>query len=756
MGMGLQGGVARQLQGLMDAGALGSMDDGELLERFLRRDPSAEIAFKALVDRHGRMVLRICLDVLGDPHEAQDAAQATFFILARKAGSIRKPEALPSWLHGTARRVASRALRESIRRRHHEGRSAEASAKRPASIDDASRGWSELHEELSRLPDRYREPIILCDLFGLTHEQAAGKLGCPPRTLETRLYRGRERLKGRLIRRGVAPSAALVGVAWASEVQAAAPPSWVASTAGAAVRMAGKGGWAAAGEVSATAVRWARAHLKEMVMLKLKLVLATGVLIGLAWQQGKSQTPPSKEPARADPKARQTIAKAVPDAALPKTYTHPITVFGRAFDPEGKPIGGARVYMASCRADCKRVAEGKTDTEGRYEFRDVPLPIERADTVTGEDSGAFQVFGEAEGFGFAFRPVKAYYPLPKPSNITNEPDPRDPPGDYRATDKITLDLNFPAASQLSGTIFDDRGMPLSDVRLEIRGCESLADVDNIRLASLDTFNERDSAPPSMKIRTTDALGRFKFEGMPGDCRFWIAVRAKGFPSYSFHAATTRDPQPDHDGVPVLTGDMKVTLAIPVDVPIKMIYADSQRPAARVAVQAVEGYVSILETSDDQGRALLRLPKGKYRMENWPARGTPYLATGGELVVGEKPPVEPLVYILRRAGELEVTVVDEATGSGLAGVDLWHRTDDGRPERYVMKSWEVATRIAWRDSPRTNDRGKLRVFVEPGKHRFGVGLEAYPKGYEVVEAEGQEVESRAGETSTLKFIMRHRR
>ena len=759
MGMGIRGGgAARQLQALLEAGAVGSMDDGELLGRFLGRDESAEPAFAALVDRHGRMVLRVCRDVLGDPHEAQDAAQATFFILARKAAAIREPDALPSWLHGTARRVATRALRDAIRRRRHERKSAEAKPVSEPPVEGSPRGWPELHEELARLPDRYREPIVLCDLAGLTHEQAAGKLGCPARTLETRLYRGRERLKVRLIRRGVAPSSAVMGVAWTSEIQAAMPPSWVASTAGAAVRLAGKAGWAAAGDLPANAVRWARGHLKETAMFKLKWVLGSGLLLGLAWQQVRSQTPSPEGLVKTatELKARQAAPQVFVDPDRPKIYGWPITVTGRAFDPAGKPIAGARVHMASRKAEYKRVASSTTDAEGRYAFS-LPLPIERADTVNGRDQGAFQVFGEARGYGFAFRPVKTFYPLPKPSNIMYVPERRDPPGRYEANEKIALDLNFPPAARLTGTIVNDRGNPLPDVRLEIRECVSLIDVDDVRPGwSLDTFNEVDSAPATMKIRTTDALGRFDFEGMPVDCRFWIAIRANGFPDRSFNAATTRDPQPEHDGAPVLTGEMKITLEIPVDVPIRMVFADTLKPAAKVAVQAAKGYVNILETSDEQGRTTLKLPPGKYRMENWPARGTPYLVTEAELVVGEKPSLEPPVYSLQRAGELEVIVVDEANGKGLSGVDLWHRTEDDRREKFVMKSWEVATRIAWRDSPRTDSKGTLRVFAEPGRHHFGVGKDAYPPGFEVVEADGQDVECRAGETASLRFTMRKRR
>ena len=145
------------------------------------------------------------------------------------------------------------------------------------------------------------------------------------------------------------------------------------------------------------------------------------------------------------------------------------------------------------------------------------------------------------------------------------------------------------------------------------------------------------------------------------------------------------------------------------------------------------------------------------MENWPARGTPYLVTEGELVVGTNPPAEPVVDTLRPAGIVEVTVVDAETGAGIPDVDVWQQTDpDGRRERLVFRSWEVATRIAWRESPRTDAHGKLRALVEPGKHRIGVGLESYPRSHEVVETGGQEVECRPGETVQLKFTMRKRR
>lgn len=351
-----------------------------------------------------------------------------------------------------------------------------------------------------------------------------------------------------------------------------------------------------------------------------------------------------------------------------------------------------------------------------------------------------------------------FFPRPKPANITYEPDHRDPPSRYEAGEKIELDLHFSPAGGLSGTIVDDRGNPLPDVRLEIRDCESLAVVDNaVPGWTLDALNERDSAPATMKIRTTDARGRFSFTGLPADCVFRIDVRAKNFPNRWVYAATTEEPQPARDGSPVFAGDLALTLSTPIEVPISLVTGDTDQPAPKVLVQAAEGLVNTSATTDDQGRVRLRIPSGKYRMQYLPAHGTSYLVTEDELVVGASPPAEPIVAKLRPAAMVEVTVVDADTGGGLPNVDLWRRTGpDGGRELLYFRSWEVATRIARVDRPRTDARGILRALVEPGKHRLGVGWESYPRSYQTVEAEGQEIESVAGETVRLRFAMRKRR
>jgi RNA polymerase sigma factor (sigma-70 family) len=184
--------------------------DRQLLDHFVHdQDPEA---FQSLVVRHGSSVHRVCRRVLKDPHEAEDVFQATFIVLARRAPDIQDPEALGAWLRGVAYRIAVRARRRTARRRETEKTRAEMSRDQSASMP--TDGKFELRElvgdELNRLPDEYRQPIVLCYLEGLTHQEAAERLNWPVGTVKVRLVRGRRMLRERLNRRGVALGAALL------------------------------------------------------------------------------------------------------------------------------------------------------------------------------------------------------------------------------------------------------------------------------------------------------------------------------------------------------------------------------------------------------------------------------------------------------------------------------------------------------------------------------------------------------------------
>ena len=255
------------LETLFRVGSFAGLPDGALLERFIGGPPDvAEVAFAALVERHGAMVRRTCRQVTGDYHDAEDAAQATFLILARSARSIRSTDSLSAWLHGVACRVSARANADAARRRARERRSAELAA-------DASprrEPWPEVHEELARLPERYRLPIVLCYLEGLSYVQAAHQLRCPVRTLQTRLARGRERLRSRLVRRGLGP---VTGSLIATLAPESASAAWAQATVRLAMLWSTKGGLATAGSVPASAAL-AGEVLRAMIIHKLKIALS--------------------------------------------------------------------------------------------------------------------------------------------------------------------------------------------------------------------------------------------------------------------------------------------------------------------------------------------------------------------------------------------------------------------------------------------------------------------------------------------------
>src|SRR4051794_16862890 len=191
------GTAPRHIHTLFNVGTIGGLTDGQLLEWYTTRGgEAAELAFAALVERHGPMVLRVCRSLVRDEHEAQDAFQATFLVLVRRAGSLWVRDSLGPWLHEVACRVASCARSAAARRRRIERRAAESAGERHVVGEAGSDLGAVLHEEIGRLPEPYRAAIVLCGLEGLTHDQAARQLGWPLGTLQSRLARGRQRLRG--------------------------------------------------------------------------------------------------------------------------------------------------------------------------------------------------------------------------------------------------------------------------------------------------------------------------------------------------------------------------------------------------------------------------------------------------------------------------------------------------------------------------------------------------------------------------------
>lgn len=276
--------------------AAGEMSDGQLLERFaLRRD---EAAFETLVRRFGPMVLGVCRRILTDSHAVEDAFQATFLVLVRKAGAIRKRQLVGNWLYGVAYRTASKARAIAARRRAHERQMPPMTTADP--LHEVI--WRDLRpvldEEVNRLPAKYRGPFVLCYLEGHTNEEAARKLGCPCGTVFTRLGRAREMLRGRLARRGVVLSAAACVTSLAQEATAAVPAPLVSSTVKAATAFAA-GQATAGGAISAGAAALAEGVLKAMFLSKLKtaaLILLMIAVLGTAGATLAYQAKPADPP----------------------------------------------------------------------------------------------------------------------------------------------------------------------------------------------------------------------------------------------------------------------------------------------------------------------------------------------------------------------------------------------------------------------------------------------------------------------------
>jgi RNA polymerase sigma factor (sigma-70 family) len=268
---------AQPIQTLFDSGSLGELTDSDLLARFASADANTgELAFAVLLKRHGPMVLRTCAAILRDRHEAEDATQATFLVLARKARSLWVRDSLGPWLFDVARRVASCARSAALRRRAHERHSA-----KPAmwTTDDPARNETDaiVHEEVNRLPEGYKAAVVLCDLEGFTQQQAAFQLGWPPGTVRSRLARGRERLRDRLMRRGLAPASVADGSSDPRQTRTDLLPTTLAeATIQAAVPLS-QGH--AAGVAAASAINLTEGVLQVMFWSKFKLVAAS-VLCG--------------------------------------------------------------------------------------------------------------------------------------------------------------------------------------------------------------------------------------------------------------------------------------------------------------------------------------------------------------------------------------------------------------------------------------------------------------------------------------------
>jgi RNA polymerase sigma factor (sigma-70 family) len=353
------------------------LSDRHLLQRFARQHDEA--AFTLLVQRHGAMVLGVCRRLLRDPHEAEDAFQATFLVLARRAGSAGWHDSVGSWLHAVACRVVRKAQVTAARRKRREREAAMNRSQNPVPESNQDDLRQVIDEELGRLPEKYRAPLVLCYLEGRTNEEAARQLGWPRGTVQGRLARARDLLRRRLTRRGVALSAAVLTLGPASELLNAAPPAALTEPLGRiavqfALRQTSSGA-SVSTEVLALAEGVCRSLLLRPLALAAVVVLALcapGLGAGLILRPWAGAVQPVEEAARplaSAPARDRPVAdpgEALPPGALARfgtsSFRHGAPVRRVSLSPDGTLVAsasdGLRVWdTASGRERYRRQAQ---------------------------------------------------------------------------------------------------------------------------------------------------------------------------------------------------------------------------------------------------------------------------------------------------------------------------------------------------------------------------------------------------------------
>jgi RNA polymerase sigma factor (sigma-70 family) len=335
------------LHAVFHVGVAGGLSDEQLLDRFRTGEKhDAELAFAVLVQRHGPMVLRVCGGVLGNPHDTADAFQATFLVLARRSGLLGLRGPVGPWLCGVARRISVRA---KVAARHRRERELEAAA---FTTDWSARGElpaediSALHEEIALLPEKFRRPVVLCYLEGLSYELAGRRLRLNESTIRGRLARARKALAGRLRRRGLAPAIALLSASGTRRAHAAFATTLFKATAEGAVHVA-KGHIVVKGFV-ADLIDW---ELRSMFMSRIRFVTAaflaasTMALCAIGNAQQRAGEPNGPLDSNRELPSAHATAASNGSAATPSRE-------GEGDDSLARLVGGEVIRSAPLAKDC--------------------------------------------------------------------------------------------------------------------------------------------------------------------------------------------------------------------------------------------------------------------------------------------------------------------------------------------------------------------------------------------------------------------
>jgi RNA polymerase sigma factor (sigma-70 family) len=651
------------------------LGDGQLLVRFTaERDPEA---FAALVERHGRLVWSVCRNVLGHDHDAEDAFQATFLVLARDAGTIRKAEALANWLHGVAYRVAMRARRDAARRRNHERRAVLPADDRTIPETAWRQLQAALDEEVQGLPERLRLPFVLCMLEGRSQADVAGKLGWKASTVAARLSQARQELLKRLGRRGVSlPAALCAATLFRESARAAVPAALARSTVTAAL---------------------AKGVRPTMLLTKIKfgtaLLLLTGLLAAGVGLMGR--------PTAAAIPSPHTSAPTKPEA--PKEKPHgAIEVSGRVLTPDGKPFPGAKLYLGAslARRQAHRV-RAVSDKDGRFRFTFQASELDPRHP-------SFTVLALGSGYAADW----AYVDRPEA--------------------KVERELRLVPDAAIRGRILDLNGRPIKGVTLRVEVIDAYSNVE----AFFQTVREREwplvntrswggPLPGQPKTLTTGPDGGFTLKGVGKDrvVSFRLEgpdIHYGGVRAIARELKTPVEPRPSKRPYgPIIDkvyGATFVHAPLPSR-PIRGVVRDARtgKPIAGAVVDS-PAYTSHKTRTDKEGRyELLGYPKSEtgYAIVVTPPRDRPYFI--GTPVFPDTPGLGPIQGNVELSGGVLVKgrVTNRATGKPLAGVQVTYNPLPPNPAAVQLKS--VPTPMS---SAMTAGDGSYVLAVLPGPGVLG--------------------------------------
>src|SRR5579883_271538 len=655
------------------------LTDRQLLENYLTcRDESA---FAVLVRRHGRLVLSACRRVLTDESDVEDAFQATFLVLHRKASSVRWQASIGNWLFGVAHRIAVQARGNALRRRRRESE-ASRECQRPEQ-EPADLSW---HEELNRLPDKYRLPLMLCYLDGKTREDAAQTLNCSTGSIKGRLERGRELLRSRLIRRGVTLSGALLAALVDAPPARSATPALVRATLNAAKTGAYRSSVTALMNAAAPALWTGKARLAIGALLMVSLLAAGG---------GSTLDPSNAAPEV--PAAPHVERHQSPLHRAPAETIDAVVYNGRVLGPDDKPIAGAKVYYCFITRQEEAIpVRATTDAQGRFDFalnpKDIPLS---ADAERGDPRKMGHIVVKAARFVFAWHSV--------------------------AKQQTDLTLRVAADDMpLTGRIIDLQGKPLAGLHVTawsvsapetgdltpfvkaLQSHESFYEALSKHVPNRlqNPFNWRPRVP-LLPATTTDANGSFRLNGFAKEQLVELRIEGPAIETQNVIVMTRPGPR-DRGGLlsaPLIKdsmfsyGSREPVFVLPngFDHPIPpgqvvvgtVRDADTNRPIPRAIVESYSlagsnfAQNTIYHTvADDQGRyRFTGLPRGQgNRIRIGPPADLPYVPVVKEVpvpVVKDVPAVKSFAeatvdVALTRGVWVDVTVADKATGKPVAG------------------------------------------------------------------------------------------